>query len=52
VKQVVHETEEKITSLTAQGVEEIVETKEAIIKEVVTAKDVSQKFIQAWRSTQ
>jgi hypothetical protein len=47
VKKATHETEEKLTSLTAQGVEEIVETKEKIIKEVAVAKNSSQKFIQA-----
>jgi 6-phosphogluconate dehydrogenase (decarboxylating) len=52
VKQATHETEENIMSLTVQGVEEIVETEETIIKEVATAKEASQKFIQAWRSMQ
>jgi hypothetical protein len=51
VKQATHETEENIMTLTAQGVEEIVETETTIIKEVVVAKDASQKFIQARRSS-
>jgi hypothetical protein len=52
VKQVAHEAEEKLTTLTTQGVEENVETKEEIIKEVATVKEASQKFIQGWRGTQ
>jgi hypothetical protein len=52
VKQASHEAEEKLTALTAQGVEEIVETEKTIIKEVVTAKEASKKFIQERRSRQ
>jgi hypothetical protein len=51
VKQATHETK-KIYNPDCTGVEEIVETEETIIKEVVVAKEASQKFIQAWRSTQ
>jgi hypothetical protein len=52
VKQAVHDTEEKLMTLTMQGVEEILGTEEEITKEVVTTKDTSQKFIEAWRSMQ
>jgi hypothetical protein len=52
MKQAAHETEEKLIALTAKRVEEIVETKAAIIKEVATAKEASQKFIQGRRSAQ
>jgi hypothetical protein len=50
VKPKSHETEENITSLTAQGVDEILETKKIIIKEDVEDKESSQKFIHGWRS--
>jgi uncharacterized protein YjbJ (UPF0337 family) len=52
VKQATHDTKEKLTTLTVQGVEEILGTEAKIIKEVATTKDTSQKFIEAWRSTQ
>ena len=52
VKQSSHETKENITSLTVQDVEEIVETYETIIKEVLATKDASKKFIHAWRKVQ
>jgi hypothetical protein len=45
VQQATHEVEEKLTTLTAQGVKEIVETKKKIIKEVEEAKEASKKFI-------
>jgi hypothetical protein len=51
VKQVAHDTEEKLMILTTQGLEEILGAKEEIIKDVVTTKDASQNFIEAWRST-
>jgi hypothetical protein len=44
------EAEEKLTSLTAQGDEEITETEAMILKEVEVAKEASQNFIVAWRS--
>jgi hypothetical protein len=50
VKKETHEVEEKLTALTAQRVEEIVEIEKEIIKEVVTVKESSQKFIQKGRS--
>jgi hypothetical protein len=50
VKQAAQEAEEKITTLTAQGVEEIVEIEATILKEVEVAKEASQNFIEAWRS--
>jgi hypothetical protein len=34
-----------------QGVEEIVEIEEAILKEVAVAKVASQNFISAWKSS-
>jgi hypothetical protein len=50
VKKATYEAEEKLTALTAQGGEEIIETEETILKEVEVAKAASQKFIEAWRS--
>jgi hypothetical protein len=50
VKQAMIEAEEKLTNLTMQGAEEIVETEATIIKEVEVAKDSSQNFISAWKS--
>jgi hypothetical protein len=38
MKQVAHETKENLTALTVQGVEEIVEIEETIIKEVAIVK--------------
>jgi DNA-directed RNA polymerase alpha subunit len=52
VKQATYEEEEKITTLTAQGEEEIEATKAMIIKEVEVVKEASQNFIVAWKSRQ
>jgi hypothetical protein len=46
----VHETEEKPTFLTAQGIEEILGGKEKVTKKVTTIKDTSQNFMETWRS--
>jgi hypothetical protein len=51
VKQEVHGNEEKITTLTAQVVEEILEQEAEFKKEVVIAKETSKKFMEAWRGT-
>ena len=52
MKQASQEIEEKITALTGQGTEEIIEIEVVIVKEVEVAKEDSQKFIQRWRSVQ
>jgi hypothetical protein len=50
VKQAAQEARRKTYSLDCAGGQEIIETKETILKEVEVAKEASQKFIEAWRS--
>jgi hypothetical protein len=45
VKQATHDTKEKLRTLTVQGVEEILGTKEGVTREVAKTKDTSKKFI-------
>jgi hypothetical protein len=49
VKQATHYNEEKLTTLTAQVVEEILEQEAEVKKEVVTTKETLQKYMEAWR---
>jgi hypothetical protein len=42
-------SEEKLMTLTAQVIEEILEQEAEVKKEVTTTKETSQKFMEAWR---
>jgi hypothetical protein len=52
VKQAVHDIEDKFTTLTMQGIEEILGIEAKVTKEVATTTHTSLKFIEAWRSVQ
>jgi hypothetical protein len=49
VKKTTHDNEEKLMTLIAKVVEEIFEQEAEVKKEVVTKKETSQKFMEAWR---
>jgi hypothetical protein len=49
VKQATHNIEYKLMSLTGQVVEEILEQEAEVKKEVATAKETFQKFMEPWR---
>jgi len=51
IKQATHDNEERLTTLTTQVVEEILEQEVEVKKGVATTKVTFQKFMEAWRGT-
>jgi hypothetical protein len=49
VKQVAHDSEDKLTIPTVQVIEEILEQEAEVKKEVMKTKETFQKFMKAWR---